>query len=104
MESEVTTELVFRTLSTSLSQDNAVRFPAETQLRKWETESVPGFIGSLLRVALETQSVEEVCVFPECFVFRMCVSDCQIAIVAPRDLCLDHFRYYTTDHPVYQDP
>lgn len=61
MENEVTTDLVFRTLSSSLSQDNAVRSPAEAQLRKWETKSVPGFLGSLLRVALETQSVEEVC-------------------------------------------
>jgi len=56
----ITVEDVFATLQASLSQDNAYRSAAENQLRKWEAESEPGFIGSLLKVAQEFSGVPEV--------------------------------------------
>ena len=56
----VSIETVYNTLQASLSQDNSVRSAAEDQLRTWEADSAPGFIGSLLKVAIEFQNVAEV--------------------------------------------
>lgn len=50
---------VYSTLTAALSLSNE-RSAAEAQLRSWETDSAAGFIGSLLKVASEVQSVPEV--------------------------------------------
>lgn len=52
-------ERVYSTLEQALNFDNAVRDAAEAQLRAWETDAVPGFIGSLLKVVAEVQAVPE---------------------------------------------
>ncbi|KAL4518028.1 hypothetical protein Ndes2526A_g01512 [Nannochloris sp. 'desiccata'] len=59
MENNITTEIVYGVLSSSLSQDNTTRSAAEKQLHTWESDSVPGFIGSLLKIAEELQNVPE---------------------------------------------
>lgn len=51
---------VFATLEAALSVDNATRAAAEAQLREWEGDAAPGFIGSLLKVVAEVQAVPEV--------------------------------------------
>jgi hypothetical protein len=56
----ITTEIVYDCLSSSLSQDNTTRSAAEKQLQTWESDSVPGFIGALLKIAQEVQNVPEV--------------------------------------------
>ena len=53
-------EQVYACLINSLSQDNVIRAAAEKQLHAWEHDSVPGFIGSLLKVAQQVQGVAEV--------------------------------------------
>ncbi len=53
-------ETVYRTLEAALSFDNATRSAAETQLRDWEGDAAPGFIGSLLKVVAEVAAVPEV--------------------------------------------
>lgn len=53
-------EQVFQILSSALSYDNATRAVAEEQLRAWESDAAPGFIGSLLKVVAEVQAVPEV--------------------------------------------
>ena len=58
MEDNITTEIVFQCLQSSLSQDNATRSAAEKQLQAWESDSVPGFIGSLIKIAQEAQVSE----------------------------------------------
>jgi len=58
--SGVSIDNVYNTLQASLSQDNAIRSTAEEQLRKWESDSEPGFTGSLLKVAIEISNVAEV--------------------------------------------
>jgi hypothetical protein len=60
MNNNITTEIVYNVLSSSLSQDNTTRSAAEKQLHTWESDSVPGFIGSLLKIAEELQNVSEV--------------------------------------------
>jgi hypothetical protein len=60
MEEEVSATAVFATLQGSFSSDNVTRSAAEAQLHKWEVSSAPGFVGSLLNVALEVQGVPEV--------------------------------------------
>ncbi|KAL4448640.1 hypothetical protein ABPG75_005859 [Micractinium tetrahymenae] len=50
---------VFATLEAALSVDNATRAAAEAQLREWEGDAAPGFIGSLLKVVAEVQAVPE---------------------------------------------
>ena len=60
MNNNITTESVYDVLSRSLSQDNTIRSAAEKQLHEWESDSVPGFIGSLLKIAQEFQNVPEV--------------------------------------------
>ena len=51
---------VITTLEAALSFDNATRGAAEAQLREWESDAAPGFIGSLLKVVAEVQAVPEV--------------------------------------------
>jgi hypothetical protein len=51
---------VYETLRATLSQDNNVRLAAEQKLKRWEADAVPGFVGSLLSVAIEPQNVPEV--------------------------------------------
>lgn len=58
MSEGITTEVVFACLQSSLSQDNVTRSAAEKQLQAWESDSVPGFIGSLLKIAQEPQVPE----------------------------------------------
>lgn len=53
-------ETVYRTLEAALSFDNATRSAAERQLRDWEGDAAPGFIGSLLKVVAEVAAVPEV--------------------------------------------
>ena len=53
-------EQVYATLQATLSYDAGVRGPAEAQLREWEGDAQPGFIGSLLKVVAEVQAVPEV--------------------------------------------
>ena len=60
MNNNITTEIVYEVLTASLSQDNAIRSAAEKQLHEWESDSVPGFIGALLKIAQEVQNVSEV--------------------------------------------
>lgn len=60
MEEALSTDQVYATLQAAISLDNASRTAAEAQLQTWEADSAPGFIGSLLRVALEVQAVPEV--------------------------------------------
>ena len=43
----------------ALSFDNVARAAAEAQLRAWESDAAPGFVGSLVRVVAEA-SVPEV--------------------------------------------
>ncbi|PSC67511.1 importin-11 isoform X1 [Micractinium conductrix] len=50
---------VITTLEAALSFDNATRGAAEAQLREWESDAAPGFIGSLLKVVAEVQAVPE---------------------------------------------
>lgn len=51
---------VYATLEAALSFDAATRTAAEAQLRAWESDAAPGFIGSLLKVVAEVQAVPEV--------------------------------------------
>lgn len=51
---------VYSTLEAALSFDGATRSAAEAQLRAWESDAAPGFIGSLLKVVAEVQAVPEV--------------------------------------------
>jgi hypothetical protein len=60
MNNNITTESVYNVLSEALSLDNAVRSAAEKQLHTWESDSAPGFIGTLMKIAQEVQSVPEV--------------------------------------------
>jgi hypothetical protein len=60
MNNNITTEIVYEVLSASLSQNNTTRSAAEKQLHTWESDSVPGFIGALLKIAQEVQNVPEV--------------------------------------------
>ncbi len=53
-------EVVYETLSNALSLDSASRIQAEQQLKAWESDAAPGFIGSLLKVVAEVQAVPEV--------------------------------------------
>ncbi|KAL4857828.1 Importin-11 [Chlorella vulgaris] len=63
MESDIAhsipVERVYSTLSSALSNDHGTRTAAEQQLRAWESDAAPGFIGSLLNVAAEVQAVPE---------------------------------------------
>jgi hypothetical protein len=52
-------EVVYNTLQAAL-QNGPHRADAERQLKAWEEESAPGFIGDLLKVAVEVQNVSEV--------------------------------------------
>jgi hypothetical protein len=54
-------EVVYQTLSNALSLETATRNAAEQQLKAWESDAAPGFIGSLLKVVAEVQAVPEVC-------------------------------------------
>ena len=56
----VNADTVFQALQAALSFENTVRGPAEAQLREWEADAVPGFIGSLLKVVSEVNAVPEV--------------------------------------------
>jgi len=51
---------VFATLEQALSFEQATRSAAEAQLRAWEGDAAPGFIGSLLKVVAEVAAVPEV--------------------------------------------
>lgn len=53
-------ETVLSTLLAALSHDTNVRQPAEDMLRQWETQSTPGFIAALMRVAEQHTAVDEV--------------------------------------------
>lgn len=74
MESDIAhsipVERVYSTLSSALSNDHGTRTAAEQQLRAWESDAAPGFIGSLLNVAAEVQAVPEVS--PAIHGFEMC--------------------------------
>ena len=59
-QAPIPVETVYKTLEATLSFDNATRTSAESQLRAWENDAAPGFIGSLLRVVAEVQAVPEV--------------------------------------------
>jgi hypothetical protein len=60
MESDLSVEQVWQTLAATLSVDNSMRTAAEAQLKLWESDAAPGFIGSLLKVAAEVNRVPEV--------------------------------------------
>ena len=51
---------VYATLEAALSLDAGTRGAAEAQLRAWEADAAPGFIGSLLKVVAEVAAVPEV--------------------------------------------
>lgn len=51
---------VYQVLEGATSYDNATRSTAEAQLRAWESDAAPGFVGSLLKVVAEAQAVPEV--------------------------------------------
>ena len=53
-------ERVYQTLEAALSWNNDTRSVAEAQLRAWEGDAAPGFIGSLLKVVAEVAAVPEV--------------------------------------------
>ena len=53
-------ERVYQTLEAALSWNNDTRSTAEAQLRAWESDAAPGFIGSLLKVVAEVAAVPEV--------------------------------------------
>ena len=50
-------EQVYATLQATLSYDAGVRGPAEAQLREWEGDAQPGFIGSLLKVVADASPI-----------------------------------------------
>ena len=50
----VSAPLVFSTITHAFSFDNVVRGEADTQLRRWEEDAVPGFLASLLTIAEQT--------------------------------------------------
>jgi hypothetical protein len=56
MEGQLDVQLVYNTLNSALSMDNASRSGAEATLKAWESDAAPGFISSLLKVAAETQA------------------------------------------------
>ena len=58
-EPAVTAEAVFAALGAAVSPGGE-RAAAEAQIRAWETDAAPGFIGSLLKIASEAASVPEV--------------------------------------------
>jgi hypothetical protein len=53
-------EQVYATLQAAIRQGDPGRAAAEAQLKSWEQNSSPGFIGDLIKVALEAQAVPEV--------------------------------------------
>ena len=53
-------QTVYTTLENALSFSADVRTAAEAQLRAWEADSAPGFIGSLVSVIAAVQTVPEV--------------------------------------------
>lgn len=59
-QAQVGVEQVYATLSASLSMDNQQRGAAEAQLRRWESDAAPAFIGSLCKVMAEVNGVPEV--------------------------------------------
>lgn len=63
MESEqvaINAEAVFGTLSATLSLDAPSRQAAEAQLRGWEKDAAPGFIGALVKIVVAHDAVAEV--------------------------------------------
>lgn len=50
----VNVPLVFSVLTNAFNSDNVVRNEADSQLRKWEEDAVPGFLASLLTIAEQT--------------------------------------------------
>ena len=50
----VSVPLVFSTITHAFSFDNVIRNEADTQVRKWEKDAVPGFLASLLTIAEQT--------------------------------------------------
>lgn len=51
---------VYSALTASLSADGTTRTQAQALLQEWEADSSPGFIGSLLNIVHEVNSVPEV--------------------------------------------
>lgn len=51
---------VYSALTASLSADGTTRTQAQALLQEWEADSSPGFIGSLLKIVHEVNSVPEV--------------------------------------------
>lgn len=56
----VSVEIVYATLCNTQSLDTSMRTAAEEQLRSWERDAAPGFIGDLVKVISEVKSVPEV--------------------------------------------
>lgn len=56
----VSVESVYTTLQASLGYDGAARSAAQSQLLEWEKNCAPGFMGSLLKIAIEVQNITEV--------------------------------------------
>ena len=50
----ISVPLVFSTITHAFSFDNAVRNNADSQLKRWEEDAVPGFLASLLTIAEQT--------------------------------------------------
>lgn len=51
---------VLDSLRATSSYNNAERIAAEALIKKWETEVEPGFLSSLLRIAIENGTIPEV--------------------------------------------
>lgn len=59
-EREVNVEQILSHLTQSMHYDPAIREPAESYLSSYETNMVPGYLGSLVEIARNSEFVKEV--------------------------------------------
>lgn len=59
-EREVNAEQILLYLTQSMHHDPSIREPAESYLSSYETNIVPGYLGTLVEIAQSAESVKEV--------------------------------------------
>lgn len=57
---EVNTEQILSYLTQSMHHDPSIREPAESYLSSYETNMVPGYLGSLIEIARNSETIKEV--------------------------------------------
>lgn len=60
MDQQLTPDQVFKVLKGTFNNDNTLRQAAEAQLRQWEGDAAPGFLGSLIAILQQVQTIDEV--------------------------------------------